>query len=81
MGQHEIDITGDLCPFTFVKTKLLAERMLPGETARVRLKGTEPLKNVPRSLQEHGHDVLLLEPECKSENDGVHILVFRKNDV
>jgi TusA-related sulfurtransferase len=78
MTQHEIDITGDVCPFTFVKTKLLVERMQPGETATVRLKGAEPLKNVPRSLREHGHEVISLDPDAGEGADGVYRLVLRK---
>lgn len=78
MSQHAIDITTDVCPFTFVKTKLLVERMGVGETALVRLKGPEPLKNVPRSLIEHGHSVLSVEPEAGEGPDGVHRLVLKK---
>lgn len=75
-----LDITRDVCPLTFVKTKLLSERMAKGQTAAVRLRGAEPLLNVPRSLREHGHEVLSLEPdEGESDGDGVHRLVFRKN--
>ncbi|SDE61231.1 sulfurtransferase TusA family protein [Rhodospira trueperi] len=78
MSQNEIDITADVCPFTFVKTKLLVERMGVGETALVRLKGREPLKNVPRSLIEHGHAVLSVDPEVGEGPDGVHRLVLKK---
>jgi TusA-related sulfurtransferase len=78
MNQHAIDITEDVCPFTFVKTKLLVERMGVGETALVRLKGPEPLKNVPRSLIEHGHAVLSVEPEAGEGPGGVHRLVLKK---
>lgn len=78
MSQHEIDITGDVCPFTFVKTKLLVERIPSGAVARVRLQGADPLRNVPRSLQEHGHEVLSLQPEPGEGTSGVHLLVFRK---
>ena len=62
-ADHYLDITADLCPITFVKTKLLVERMTPGQVAEVRLKVGEPLENVPRSLREEGHEVLGLEPE------------------
>ncbi len=48
---------------TFVRTRLLIERMAAGETAEVRLKGAEPLENVPASVIELGHAVLSLEPE------------------
>ena len=46
-----IDITDQVCPLTFVKTKLLIESMPTGKLAEVRLKGAEPLENVPRSLE------------------------------
>lgn len=75
-----LDITGEVCPLTFVRTKLLLERMTAGQTAEVRLRGSEPLQNVPRSVKEHGHTVLSLEPESSDLTaDGVHRLVIRKN--
>ena len=58
-----LDITNDVCPMTFVRTKLLIERMPRGSTAEVRLKGNEPLENVPRSLREIGHEILDIAPE------------------
>mgnify|MGYP006434429563 FL=1 len=70
-----IDITDEVCPMTFVKTKLLIERMTPGQTAEVRLKGKEPIENVPRNVIDHGHEVLSLE--C--DDDGIHTLILRKN--
>lgn len=75
MTDHRLDITAEVCPLTFVKTKLLLERMAPGETAEVRLKGAEPRDNVPRSVREHGHEVLSLEPEDGGE---IYRLVIRK---
>ncbi|MQX37194.1 sulfurtransferase TusA family protein [Roseospira navarrensis] len=77
---HEIDITGDVCPFTFVKTKLLVERMQCGEVATVRLRGLEPLKNVPRSILEHGHEIISLEAEPGQGSEGIHRLVLRKTE-
>jgi TusA-related sulfurtransferase len=62
-AQRFLDITDEVCPMTFVKTRLLIERMAPGEVAEVRLKGEEPLKNVPESVAELGHAILSLEPE------------------
>lgn len=79
MTEHMLDITGDTCPMTFVKTKLLIERMAPGETAQVRLKGAEPLENVPRSVRDHGHEVIALAPEgAETGPDAVHTLTIRK---
>ena len=80
MAKHYLDIISDTCPLTFVKTKLLIEGMAPGDIAIVRLRGAEPLGNVPRSVREHGHEVISLEPlESKaSGEDDVHILTLRK---
>ena len=74
-----LDITSEVCPLTFVKTKLLIERMAPGQVLQVRLKGTEPLENVPRSVREQGHTVLSLEAdEPENGPDTVHRLLIRK---
>lgn len=71
-----LDITADVCPMTFVKTKLLIERMSVGEVAEIRLPAGEPLENVPRSVEEHGHVLLSLAPE---PGDGeVYIMRLRK---
>lgn len=74
-----LDITDEVCPLTFVRTKLLLERMAPGEVAEVRLQGAEPLENVPRSVRDHGHGVLSLEPEKKDGGaDGIYRLLIRR---
>ncbi|MCW8835310.1 MAG: sulfurtransferase TusA family protein [Rhodospirillales bacterium] len=75
-----LDITSEICPMTFVKTKLLLERMAPGQICEVRLKGAEPLGNVPRSVRDHGHTVLSLAPEGEDASaEAVHRLVIRRN--
>lgn len=74
-----LDITSEICPLTFVKTKLLIERMTPGQVVEVRLKGAEPLENVPRSVRDSGHTVLRLEAENISLGDvSVYRLLIRK---
>lgn len=75
MAHHVLDITRDVCPLTFVKTKLLIERMSAGDTAEIRLTGAEPLENVPRSVSEHGHTVISLAAE---PGGGAHLLRIRK---
>jgi tRNA 2-thiouridine synthesizing protein A len=51
-----LDITGDVCPMTFVKVKMGLQRVLPTGTITVRLK-EEALKNVISSLKTEGHRV------------------------
>jgi tRNA 2-thiouridine synthesizing protein A len=61
-ADYRLDITREVCPMTFVRTKLLLERMAPGETANIRLRGREPVDNVPRAVRDQGHEVLSLRP-------------------
>ena len=62
-AQYSLDISAEVCPLTFVKTKLLLEKMRTGEIASIRLSAGEPLDNVPRTLRDQGHSVLEIAPE------------------
>lgn len=80
-GDNEffLDITPETCPMTFVRTKLMIEKMASGDVGEVRLKGAEPLDNVPRSVQDMGIGILSMEPEEGEDPDvGIHRLVFKK---
>ena len=70
----EIDITNEVCPMTFVRTRLALDRLAPGETLRVKLKGEEPLRNVPRTAAEQGHHVLSQE----TDSVGISTLLIRR---
>ncbi|WP_173985075.1 sulfurtransferase TusA family protein [Magnetospirillum sp. SS-4] len=75
---YSLDITGEVCPMTFVKTKLLVERMASGEMLEVRLKGAEPLGNVPKSIAELGHEIISTTREPGEGPEGIHRLLIRK---
>ena len=77
-ADHFLDISGDVCPMTFVRTRLLIERMDAGQTAEIRLPGGEPLENVPDSIRELGHQVLSIEVETEEPPPGIHRLRMRK---
>jgi TusA-related sulfurtransferase len=70
----QLDITADLCPMTFVRTRLALDRMAPGQVLLVTLRGEEPLRNVPRTAREQGHEVLSLETGA----DGISLLWLRR---
>ena len=75
-----LDITAEVCPLTFVRTKLLIEAMKPGQTAEIRLRGNEPLRNVPRAVTSLGHTILSLDGEATAtDSSGIHRLRIRKN--
>jgi tRNA 2-thiouridine synthesizing protein A len=72
-----LDITREVCPMTYVRTKLKLESLPPGALLEVVLKGPEPLRNIPRSAREEGHEVVSLEAHAPG-GEGVWRLVLRK---
>ena len=54
----ELNLRGEVCPYTFVKSKLALEVMQTGQVLRVVVDNDESAGNVPRSMQNEGHDVL-----------------------
>ena len=73
---HWLDITNEVCPMSFVKTKLTLEKMKTGDILAVRLKDGDALKNVPKSVEEQGHTILSLGRE--SENNEYYELLIKK---
>jgi tRNA 2-thiouridine synthesizing protein A len=69
-----IDITREICPMTFVRTRLALDRLASGQTLLVLLKGDEPVANVPRTAAEQGHTVLAMEAGA----DGITRLLLRR---
>ena len=69
-----VDIRSEVCPMTYVRTKLALEALEVGQVLEVRLRGEEPRRNVPASAQEEGHAVLALNPQ----EDGSMVLLLRK---
>lgn len=58
----ELDLRGVICPYNFVKTKLKLETMEAGQLLAVILDDGDPIRNVPRSVADDGHQVLKQEP-------------------
>ncbi len=73
MTEH-LDITGEICPMTFVRVKLKLQTLSPGSALAVRLRAGEPLINVPRALRQEGHQIVAQH----DEGDGIHLLEIRK---
>ncbi len=69
-----LDITGDVCPMTFVKVKMGLAKIAPSETLNVLLK-EDALKNVISSLKAEGHMVTKVVGR-----EGVFHLVVKKCD-
>jgi TusA-related sulfurtransferase len=53
-----LDLRGEVCPFTFVKTRLRLEALALGSTLWVVVDYEPASRNIPRSAREWGQDVL-----------------------
>lgn len=71
----EIDLRGEVCPYTFVKTKLALEGMASGEVMRVLLDFPESVNSVPRSARNEGHEVIEIG---RLEGDDWQVLIRKK---
>lgn len=71
---QKIDITNEICPMTFVKTKLKLETLRSGQILEVTLRAGESLTNVPKSVQEEGHKIL----DVRQNGDLFTILIERR---
>jgi TusA-related sulfurtransferase len=72
MADRELDIRGEVCPFTFVKSKLVLEQMELGQVLRVVLDYPPSVENVPKSIREEGQEVLAIN---KLDNNTWEILI------
>ncbi|HWR58640.1 MAG TPA: sulfurtransferase TusA family protein [Thermodesulfovibrionales bacterium] len=57
----KINIKGLTCPYTFVKSKLAVEDLDIGQVLEILLDSEEAARNIPKSMEDHGHKILRLE--------------------
>jgi tRNA 2-thiouridine synthesizing protein A len=57
----EFDLKGEVCPYTFVKSKLALEMLESNQVLQVIVDNDESATNVPRSMTNEGHTVLGVE--------------------
>jgi tRNA 2-thiouridine synthesizing protein A len=53
-----LDLTGEVCPYTFVRTRLALEDLPLGATLRIYVDHEPARRNVPRSATEWGQEVV-----------------------
>ena len=63
----ELSLKGEVCPYTFVKSKLALEEMESGQVLRVVVDNPESAASVPRSLTIEGHRVLAVRETGSAE--------------
>lgn len=57
----EFDLKGEVCPYTFVKSKLALEMLDSGQILQVVVDNDESATNVPKSLTNEGNSVIGVE--------------------
>jgi TusA-related sulfurtransferase len=67
-ADDEIDIKGEVCPYTFVRSKLKIETMDPGQVLRVLTDHEPATSNVPRSMEGEGHQIVS-QPQKINDSD------------
>jgi len=69
-----VDLRGEVCPYTFVKTILALEETEPGQVLEVTVDHAPAVENVPRSVMNRGHEVLAV----REEREGHWTITVRK---
>ena len=72
----ELDLKGEICPYTFVKSKLALEEMDAGQVLRVIVDHEPATKNVPRSMENEGNEII----DVAKLNDSDWNIVVRKGE-
>ena len=70
----EFDLKGEVCPYTFVKSKLALEMLDANQVLQVVVDNDESATNVPKSMTNEGHVVLGVE----KLNDKDWLLTIKK---
>lgn len=75
-ADNEINLKGEVCPYTFVKSKLAIEEMMAGQVLRIIVDHEPATKNVPRSMENEGNEIL----DIRKLNDSDWQIVVRKGE-
>jgi len=57
----KLDIRGEVCPYTLVKSKLAIEEIEVGQVLEILLDYPEAVNNIPKAMLNYGHTVLKVE--------------------
>ncbi len=73
-----IDLKGEVCPYTFVKSKLALEEMGLDQVLEIVVDHEPAVENVPKSLKNEGQQVLAVD---KINDTDWKILVKKEKDI
>lgn len=61
-ASRTLDLRGVACPLNFVRAKLFLESLTPGDLLEVLIDQGEPIRHVPTSLRNEGHEIVAVTP-------------------
>ena len=62
-----VDLKGQVCPYTFVRSKLALEKMKLGEVLEIIFDHKPATENVPKSMENEGQKVLKIDQTGEKE--------------
>ncbi len=62
-----VDLKGQVCPYTFVRSKLAIEKMALGEVLEIILDHKPAVENVPKSMENEGQKVMKIDQTGEKE--------------
>ncbi|MFN4245232.1 MAG: sulfurtransferase TusA family protein [Brevinematia bacterium] len=71
---QSMDLRGVKCPFNYVRTKIKLSEMKLGDILEIFIDDGEPIRNVPKSLEQDGHEIILVE----KVNDSFRVVIRKK---
>ena len=74
-GPEELDLRGEVCPYTFLKARLALESLPSGAFLRVVVDNPTSARDVPRALATAGHTIIA----CESTGDGAWSILARRS--
>jgi TusA-related sulfurtransferase len=73
-ADKKLDIKGEVCPYTLVKSKLAIEDIKVGQVLEILLDFPEASESIPKAMLNYGHAVLKVE----KINDSDWVIMIKK---
>jgi tRNA 2-thiouridine synthesizing protein A len=77
MADKRLDIKGQVCPYTFVRSKLVLEKMNIGEILEIVTDHRPALNDIPKNMEHEGQKVLKIE---QSPDEAWHIFIMKNSE-
>jgi len=62
-----LDIKGEVCPYTFVRSKLALEKMNVGEVLEIITDHQQAREDIPRNFSNEGQQIIAIEQTAADE--------------